>query len=186
MTGFLIFIGLILIILNVLSIRKQSKSFKGMLGNAIEDTKEYDIKIGELKREFSESILELQSELVEIKEIMEKNNNLNKSNDCLKEEKIKKITSFLEKANDIEDSDKINDENKEKFIIDKVYDHNNNINDTINTNNNIDNNDTTNNSSSKVDEIKRLFTEGSSVDEISEIMHLGKGEVLLIKDLYIR
>jgi hypothetical protein len=173
MTGFLIFVGLILIILNVLSIRKQNKSFKGVLGNAIEDTKEYDIKIGELKREFSESILELQSELLEIKESMEKNNNLNKSNDSLKEEKIKKITSYLEKANDIEDGDKFHDKNKERLNIEEVYD-NNNTNNSINT------------SSAKVDDIKRLFTEGSSVDEISEIMHIGKGEVLLIKDLYIR
>lgn len=180
MTGFLIFIGLILIILNVLSIKKQSKSFKGVLGNAIEDTKEYDIKIGELKREFSESILELQSELVEIKEIMEKNNSLNKSNDSLKEEKIKKITSYLENVNDIDDSDKFHDKNKERFIIEEVYDNNTNNN---NNNNNMDNNK---NNSEKVDQIKRLFSEGSSVDEISEIMHLGKGEVLLIKDLYIR
>ncbi|MGH4140939.1 DUF6115 domain-containing protein [Clostridium sp.] len=178
MTGFLIFVGLILIILNVLSIKKQSKSFKGVLGNAIEDTKEYDIKIGELKREFSESILELQSELVEIKEIIEKNNSLNKSNDSLKEEKIKKITSYLEKAHDIEDSDKFH-KNKERFIIEEVYDNNTNN----NNNNNTDNNK---NNSEKVDEIKRLFSDGSSVDEISEIMHLGKGEVLLIKDLYIR
>ena len=43
-----------------------------------------------------------------------------------------------------------------------------------------------NNSSEKVNEIKRLFSEGSSTDEVCEILHLGKGEVLLIKDLYIR
>ncbi|MBU3190565.1 hypothetical protein K9O30_15465 [Clostridium bowmanii] len=173
MTGLLIFVGLILIILNVLSIKKQSKSFKGVLGDALEDTTEYDIKIGELKREFSESILELQSELVEIKEIINKNNSLNKVNDALKGGEIKKITSYLQKANDIEDSDKFHDENKEQFIIEEVYDNN-----TTTDNNK--------NNSEKVDEIKRLFSEGSSVDEISKIMHLGKGEVLLIKDLYIR
>ena len=78
MTGLLIFIGLILIILNVLSIKKQNKSFNGVLGNAIENTKDYDIRIGELRREFSESILELQSEIMDMKEIMEKNNKLNK------------------------------------------------------------------------------------------------------------
>ncbi len=74
MTGILIFIGLILVILNVLSIKKQNKSFNGVLGNAIENIQDNDIIVGELRREFSESILELQSEIMDIREIMEKNN----------------------------------------------------------------------------------------------------------------
>lgn len=153
MTGLLIFIGLILVILNVLAIRKHNKSFQGVLGDAIENTQDYDIRIGELRREFSESILELQSELMHIKEGMD-----------LKVEKTQTTTSFLEEANDIIDEEKIYDENKNQSIIEQPH----------NTN------------SSKVDSIKRLFSEGLSVEEISEILHLGKGEVLLIKDLYIR
>ena len=50
MTGLLIFIGLILVVLNVLSIKKQKKSFNGVLGNAIGNIRDYDIKIGELRR----------------------------------------------------------------------------------------------------------------------------------------
>ena len=153
MTGLLIFIGLILVILNVLAIRKHNKSFQGVLGDAIENTQDYDIRIGELRREFSESILELQSELMHIKEGMD-----------LKVEKTQTTTSFLEEANDIIDEEKIYDDNKNQSIIEQPH----------NTN------------SSKVDSIKRLFSEGLSVEEISEILHLGKGEVLLIKDLYIR
>ena len=153
MTGLLIFIGLILVILNVLAIIKHNKSFQGVLGDAIENTQDYDIRIGELRREFSESILELQSELMHIKEGMD-----------LKVEKTQTTTSFLEEANDIIDEEKIYDDNKNQSIIEQPH----------NTN------------SSKVDSIKRLFSEGLSVEEISEILHLGKGEVLLIKDLYIR
>ncbi|MBU3142289.1 DUF6115 domain-containing protein [Clostridium sp. CF012] len=156
MTGLLIFIGLILVILNVLSIRKQNKSFNGVLTNAIEDTHDYDIRIGELRREFSESILELQSELMHIKENMEESNGANIN--------YEKSTSYMQDVNDIDSNDKIQVRNKNEIIIE--YAHNKN--------------------SEKVEEIKRLFAEGFPVEEISEIMHLGKGEVLLIKDLYIR
>ena len=144
MPGLLIFIGLILVILNVLAIKKQNKSFKGVLGNAIENTNDYDIKLGELRREFSESILELQSELMDIK-------------------KIEKSTSYLETVN-IENNEKIFNKSKKQIIIDEAP----------------------NSNSEKVESIKKLVSEGLSVEEISEILHLGKGEVLLIKDLYIR
>jgi len=160
MTGLLIFIGLILIILNVLTIKKQNKSFEVVLGNATENTNDFDVRIGELRREFSESILELQSELMEMKEIIDnkeiikKNNELNKNTN----------TSYLEEVNDIENNEEIYEENKSEIIIAGAHNAN----------------------SEKVETIKRLFTEGLSVEEISEIMHLGKGEVLLIKDLYIR
>ncbi|MGH4125725.1 MAG: DUF6115 domain-containing protein [Clostridium sp.] len=154
MPGLLIFIGLILVILNVLSIKKQNKSFDGVLGNAIENTHDYDIRIGELRREFSESILELQSEIMYMKETMKKNEITKKSLN----------TSYLEETHHIENSEKIYDENKNEITIDEEL----------------------NKSSEKVKEIKKLFSEGLSVEEISEIMHLGKGEVLLIKDLYIR
>ena len=141
MPGLLIFIGLILVILNILAIKKQNKSFKGVLGNAIENTNDYDIKLGELRREFSESILELQSELMDIK-------------------KIEKSTSYLHEDKNIENKEKIFNES----IIDEAY----------------------NSNSEKVESIKKLVSEGLTVDQISEILHLGKGEVLLIKDLYIR
>ncbi|WP_298837185.1 DUF6115 domain-containing protein [Clostridium sp.] len=152
MAGLLIFIGLILIILNVLSIKKQNKSFNGVLGNAIGNIQDDDIRIGELRAEFSESILELQSEIMGIKELMEKNNEIHKNNEEKYDNKDKRI---------VKDDTKLENENE---ILDAPR----------------------NNSSEKVDEIKRLFSEGSSTDEVCEILHLGKGEVLLIKDLYIR
>ena len=164
MTGLLIFIGLILVILNVLSIKKQNKSFNGVLGNAIENTHDYDIRLGELRREFSESILDIQSELMNIKEIVEKNNRLHKDYDHQQDEKIQPISSYSEDVNGRQENEEIYNEDKNKIIIDESHSSN----------------------SSKVEEIKRLFSEGLDLDEISEIVHLGKGEVLLIKDLYIR
>jgi len=173
MTGLLIFTGLVLVILNVLSIKKQKKSFNGALGNAIENIDDYDIKLGEIRREFSESILELQSELMDIKEIMEKNNTWNKNYhpqqdernyNFEKIEKTQPLNTYSEVVKYNEEIEKINDENKNKIIIDEPIAR----------------------TSTKVEEIKRLFSEGLSEEEISEILHLGKGEVLLIKDLYIR
>ncbi len=154
MTGLLIFIGLILVILNVLSIKKQNKSFNGKLGDAMENTRDYDLKIGELRLEFSESILQLQSEIMDIKEIIKKNQITNKNEN----------TSYLEEIQATKDDEKIYDENKSEIFIDEAQ----------------------HKSSEKVEEIKKLFSQGLSVEEISKIMHLGKGEVLLIKDLYIR
>lgn len=146
----LIFVGLILVILNVLSIRKQNKSFNGVLGDALENTHDCDIRIGEIRREFSESILELQSQIMGMKEIMEKNNDKN--------------SSYLENVTYMENNKKNHDKSKNEIIKDESH----------------------NSNSEKVEGIKRLFSEGLSVEEISEMMHLGKGEVLLIKDLYIR
>jgi hypothetical protein len=177
MTGLLILIGLTLIILNVISIKKQKKSFNGALGNAIENIDDYDIRLGELRREFSESILELQSEIMNMKETMEKDNRLNKDYDLEQDirdernynfKKIKKIEPvnlYLEDVKDIKDIEKIDNENKNEIIIDEQSNSSN---------------------SEKVNEIKRLFSDGLSTEEISEKLHLGKGEVLLIKDLYIR
>ena len=167
MTGLLIFIGLILIILNVLAIKKQNRSFNGMLGNAMGNIQDDDIRIGELRLEFSESILEVQSEIMDIKKMLEKRNNLNLNYDSkqkdynLGEKQEEESNSLYLEENQIRKEN----ENFKEIIIEQPI--------TINSN-------------TKVEEIKRLFSEGLSTDEISKILHLGKGEVLLIKDLYIK
>ena len=162
MTGLLIFTGVILVILNVFAIKKQDKSFNGALENSIENLNDYDIKIGEIRREFSESIVELQRELMDIRVAMEK--------------------SVIQ----VEDTDKVYDETK------KIYNENESdigIDDFYSSEDKVTKNsmDTSINSNTdKVQEIIRLFGEERSAEEISEILQLGKGEVLLIKDLYIR
>ena len=170
MTGLLILVGLILVILNTLSIRKQKGSFNGVLGNALENTHDYDIRLGEIRREFAESIAEMQSELMNIKDDMKKNNILNEKyatklgvlNYNLNKTKEQSISTYSEDDNHREDN-----EFENKVIVDEPI--------------------TSNNSNSaKIEGIKKLFNDGLDLDEISEILHLGKGEVLLIKDLYIK
>ena len=164
MAGLLIFTGLILIILNVLSIKKQNKSFNGVLGNAMGNIKDDDIRIGELRAEFSESILELQSEIMCIKESIEINDKKHGDYEAKYDNEEKVITK-----------DDVNPDNGSITYISKQEEDDNRVLD-----------EPRNNSSKKVEDIKRLFSEGSSTDEVCEILHLGKGEVLLIKDLYIR
>jgi len=158
MPGLLIFIGVIIVILNVLAIKKGDKSFDGALENAIGNINEYDIKLGEVRREFSESIIKLQRELMDIRESMEKSVNISV------------------------DTEKIYDDNKRDNVLVDLYGNDDSDNDTsTSTSTSIDKGN-----SDKVQEIIRLFSEGLSVEEISEVLQLGKGEVLLIKDLYIR
>ena len=38
--------------------------------------------------------------------------------------------------------------------------------------------------SNNVEEVKKLIEQGVSIDDICKILSIGKGEVLLIKDLY--
>ncbi|MCS4467817.1 helix-turn-helix domain-containing protein [Clostridium botulinum] len=38
--------------------------------------------------------------------------------------------------------------------------------------------------STKVNEVSKLLEEGHTVEEICEILNIGKGEVILIKELY--
>ena len=139
-----------------MAIKRQDKSFDGVLENALGNINEYDIKLGEVRREFSESIVELQSEILLIKEAMEK------------------------KSKAPESTKEIYDENKSNIDIDKFYKSDDN---DTSTEVSID---TNNGNTEKVQDIKRLFSEGLSAEQISEILQLGKGEVLLIKDLYIR
>ena len=162
MTGLLIFTGVILVILNVFAIKKQDKSFNGALENSIENLNDYDIKIGEIRREFSESIVELQRELMDIRVAMEKS-----------------VLQVEDTDKSYDETKKIYNENESDIGIDDFYSSEDKV-----TKNSMDT--SINSNTDKVQEIIRLFGEEKSAEEISEILQLGKGEVLLIKDLYIR
>jgi hypothetical protein len=162
MTGLLIFTGVILVILNVFAIKKQDKSFNGALENSIENLNDYDIKLGEIRREFSESIVELQRELMDIRAAMEKS-----------------VIQVEETDKGYDETKKIHDENERDIVIDDLYSsEDKGIKSSIDIR--------SNSNTDKVQEIIRLFGEKRSAEEISEILKLGKGEVILIKDLYIR
>ncbi|GFZ30947.1 hypothetical protein CSC2_14730 [Clostridium zeae] len=65
----LIIIGVLLIIINYRALKKEDGSFEKILEQRGERVEEHDIEIGNLRREFSETILELQLEIERLKAI---------------------------------------------------------------------------------------------------------------------
>lgn len=155
MPFFLVLIGAVLIIFNVRFIKeddtsgkkvvkKNKNSFTRVLKDEELDLTAVDIIIGELRIEFSETLLELQKEIVE----------LTGKVDSLIEEKVPEREGFVLP---IEENEAIlGNLNIEK----EPY--------------------------SKINEIGELLRSGFSVEEISEKFQMGRGEILLIKKLYLK
>lgn len=141
---FLIIIGSLLIYINVRAIRKEEQSFDTALNKADINMEDFDIKIAALRKEFAETILELQKEIYSLKDKIEDNDN--------------NIIDDFEKTESSLETDK-----KVKKIEKKE-----------------------NNSPVKVNEVEKLIKEGYTLDEVSEKLNIGKGEVLLIKELYLK
>ena len=129
---FLLLIGIALVLLNYKAITKERKSFSSTLSEEKSSISDMDMELGKLRADFSEDILQLQSELLKLRENMEK--------DTTKEIIIK--------------------ENPEDLI--------------------------NNSNSVRIDVIKAMLDEKLSLEEISEKLKIGKGEVLLLKELYIK
>jgi hypothetical protein len=166
MPYFLIVVGLILVILNVRAIKNEKNSFKQVLSDKEYDLSEVDVRIGELRREFSETILELQKEILSLKE----------------EQKSKELTL-----------ENISDSNAEDYrSIDIVFDKEEVISeveviDSQKDNENLEEkSEKIHNGSNRIKEIGELLDKGTSIDEICEKFKMGKGELLLIKDLYLK
>lgn len=65
---FLIIIGIIIIVLNVKALKKEDNSFETILKNREENVQDYQVEIGEIRREFSETIIDLQKEIYNLQE----------------------------------------------------------------------------------------------------------------------
>ncbi len=155
----LLFIGIILIIFNIKAIKKEEKSFDKAFKDAEFSTDEIDVKLGELRREFSETILELQQEILELKEKYDVKYK-EKEYDNILEEKLELFNMPIikekpeEKQNQLTNLEKTKEETLENNI--------------------------------KIQQIKELFEKNLSIEEIVEKSGLGKGEILLIKELYLK
>jgi uncharacterized protein YoxC len=141
-------IGILLIILNISAVKKEKKSFSGTLSHAESNMKEFEVEIGKLRREFTETIIELQSEIAELR--------MKKESD----------ESEITEPYDIETTVQIVEENSQEFIeVDEELSNGNSI---------------------KINEISKFLEQDMSVDDIAEKLGIGKGEVLLIKELYLK
>ena len=157
----LLAIGLILIFINIRVIKRDNKDlFEEKLDRISPNSEDYNFEIGQLRKEFGETIFELQKEIESLKEEIES---------------IKKLNLKTKEKNFTDDNiNKSNHEIHKK--IDVVVD--NNITD--------EDNDMGEEENLKAKEIKKLMKDGLSTDEISQRLNIGKGEVLLIQKLYIK
>lgn len=138
MAVILILLGSILIIFSVYSITREvnkkptkvieKNNFTAVLQDKEENLTDIEVLIGELRREFAETIIDLQKDIMEVKEQL----------------MVGKEESNL----------------------------------TVNSDNSVN--------SVKINDVEKLLKDGYSVEDISEKLEIGKGEILLIKDLYLK
>lgn len=165
MAALLITAGIVLIVLNVKAVLKENKSFGKVLKNKNDDIQEYEIEIGKLRKEFGETIFEMQNDMESLKErinsLSEKELQYNKLKDIPNTSALSLNDKYDEKEKNIHDNVRETEKDKK----DKDDCGLNNI---------------------KVTEIDKMVKQGLSDDEIAEKMKIGKGEVLLIKELYLK
>lgn len=218
----LFLIGIMLVIVNWRAIRKEKTSFKGTMELATLDVEEIDLKVGLVRREFAETITELQREIIDLREIVENLQSSSKvnikdlydeeksySNNILKEDLVideelvqnstnepKNLYNKNAKNEEIgynEDKDNllcINEERNQRAMellkqLDGLTPNNFEEEKNIAPVGAISKNEVPNNNL-KVTDVRKLFEEGLTLDEIAVKLNMGKGEVLLIKELYLK
>lgn len=143
----LIVIGVILVVLNYKALKKDETSFSDVLKYKQKDMTEVEIEIGAIRRDIAESLTDLQKEILDIKQHINFNNNV---------EDIKE-----------------NLETDEELISNNLT----SIDEEVDVINEIDN-------KNKTEVIRELISLGLNDEEICEKLSLGKGEVLLVRNLY--
>ena len=173
---------------NRLKINKDSE-FQSKLKNI--DFTDDKLQIGQIRKDVAESLTEIQKEIIKVNEridlIEQKNNNIKKS-------KAKTINKVIN--DDLDEIEKDNTNNKES---DQKQKNESDFSETLHkkiTNSNFNNkkhikkndneyegviNDIS--LDSKTQRIKKLIKQGLSDEEICEKLHVGKGEILLVKGL---
>lgn len=173
---------------NRLKINKDSE-FQSKLKNI--DFTDDKLQIGQIRKDVAESLTEIQKEIIKVNEridlIEQKNNNIKKS-------KAKTINKVIN--DDLDEIVKDNTNNKES---DQKQKNESDFSETLHkkiTNSNFNNkkhikkndneyegviNDIS--LDSKTQRIKKLIKQGLSDEEICEKLHVGKGEILLVKGL---
>lgn len=195
-----LFIGILLFILNVKAIFKEKKDFSTIFKDKFDNMDEFSMEIGKLRTELGKTIYELQQEIEDLKkelniyknednkEVDKETLNNNSSQIIIESNKLN-LAEFESDDDEFEDNDydKLkNNEISSEIELDNSYENNKND-DIININKQCeDSSNEEKKSSIKYEEINNLLKQGFSVDEISEKLNIGKGEVLLIIELYLK
>ncbi|ABK60692.1 hypothetical protein [Clostridium novyi] len=152
----LLIIGICLIFLNIRGLNKEKNSFENVLNKEKVNMDDVKLEIGSLRKEFAETLLEVQREIVAIKEKLDMEENLHTNDD----ESYKEKTIYDDKIENIKDIVDI-DFNKE-VVEDKKE------------------------NKLRIKEVRDLINKGLSIEEIADVLKVGKGEILLIKELYLK
>ena len=157
---FIIILGIILILLSYRVTKKEDNSFEKILEREENTTvRDYDIEIIKIRKDMAETVLDLQKEIEELK----------LSINCLKErykeyDNKNNIEYFNTKKVDIKEEVISNIDFSNKIDV---------VNEGITR-------------SEKQKKVKILLDKGLSDNEICEKLSIGKGEILLIKNLLIK
>ncbi len=156
----IIILGIVLILLSYRIIKKEDKSFEKILEREENTTtRDYDVEIIKIRKDMAETVLDLQKEIENLK---------------------LEINSI--KESHIEDDNKNNVEN---FNVNEIVSKEDVIS-SIDFSNKIEEKEEGLPRSEKQKKVKILLDKGLSDDEVCEKLSIGKGEILLIKNLLIK
>lgn len=176
----LIIIGVALIATNIRAIMREENNFSKAMIDAESNIDEVDMRLVEIRSEFAKTITELQREINDLKKVNHtvfiKNELLEKRDDSDKNiSNDEYINTLVDKIDSLDDNIFLQVENMGEVMDDlKEEEKDSNPKKDIKGN------------SLKVEEVKALLAEGLSEEGIAQRLNIGKGEVLLIKELYLK
>lgn len=143
----LILFGITIICFSLYSLVKENykpkeNSFKTIFKDSSDSLTDTQLLVGQMRREFAETILELQREIVSLR-----------GGTLSEDEDIVEVETEVFPENEADEAQSVD-------------------NSTLN--------------SIRINDIERLLSQGHSVEEISEQLEVTKGEILLIKNLYLK
>jgi AraC-like DNA-binding protein len=173
----LIIIGVALIATNIRAIMREENNFNKAMIEAESNIDEVDMRLIEIRSEFAKTITELQREINDLKKVSHNefinNEALEKRDDSDKNiSNDEYINTLVDKIDSLNDDILLQGENMDDLKEEEKKD--------SNPKKDIKGN------SLKVEEVKELLGEGLSEESIAQRLNIGKGEVLLIKELYLK
>ncbi|WP_346895220.1 hypothetical protein [Clostridium sp. UBA7503] len=176
----LIIIGVALIATNIRTIMREENNFSKAMIDAESNIDEVDMRLIEIRSDFAKTITELQREINDLKKVNHtefiKNELLEKRDDSDKNiSNDEYINTLVDKIDSLDNNIILEGKNMDELINDlKEEEKDSNPKKDIKGN------------SLKVEEVKALLAEGLSEEGVAQQLNIGKGEVLLIKELYLK
>ncbi|WP_346847905.1 hypothetical protein [uncultured Clostridium sp.] len=194
----LIIIGVALIATNIRAIMREENNFSKAMIDAESNIDEVDMRLVEIRSEFAKTITELQREINDLKKVNHtvfiKNELLEKRDDSDKNiSNDEYINTLVDKIDSLDDDILLQGENMDELMDDlKEEEKDGNPKKEKEDSNPKKEKEDSNpkkdikGNSLKVEEVKALLAEGLSEEGIAQRLNIGKGEVLLIKELYLK